>query len=106
VVGDGDEGREHAKLLLGTGVHAVEDLFYYLDLEERTPVIQREEFDAVLTDLRGFGVQVVEPDKAYERFTEKRARYAGRLDALAVLLAAPPAQWIGDRSFLGARTAH
>src|SRR5438477_9274079 len=59
VVGDGDEGREHAKLLLGTGVHAVEDLFYYLDLEERTPVIQREEFDAVLTDLRGFGVQVV-----------------------------------------------
>jgi hypothetical protein len=27
------------------------------------------------------------------------------LDAIVVLLAAPPGQWIGDRSFLG-RTAH
>jgi hypothetical protein len=37
---------------------------------------------------------------------EKRGRYAPRLDALAVLLAAPPGLWIGDRSFLGARTSH
>ena len=40
------------------------------------------------------------------KVADKRARYAGRLDALAVLLAAAPAQWIGDRSFLGARTSH
>jgi len=45
-------------------------------------------------------------DEAYERFTEKRAQYAPRLDALAVMLAAPPGLWIGDRSFLGARTSH
>ena len=34
------------------------------------------------------------------------AKYAPRLDAIAVMLAAPPGLWIGDRSFLGARTAH
>jgi hypothetical protein len=45
-------------------------------------------------------------DEAFARFTEKRAKYASRLDAIAVMLAAPPGQWIGDRSFLGARTAH
>ena len=50
---------------------------------------------------------VVRPlDEAYGRFTEKRAKYAPRLDAIAVLLAAPPGLWIGDRSFLGARTSH
>ena len=43
---------------------------------------------------------------AYERFTKKRAKYAPRLDAIAVLLAAPPRLSIGDRSFLGARTSH
>ena len=36
----------------------------------------------------------------------QRAKYAPRLDAIAVLLAAPPGLWIGDRSFLGARTSH
>ena len=32
--------------------------------------------------------------------------YAPRLDAIAVMLAAPPGLWVGDRSFLGARTSH
>ena len=45
-------------------------------------------------------------DDAFARFTEKRAKYAPRLDALAVLLASTPTLWIGDRSFLGARTEH
>jgi hypothetical protein len=52
----------------------------------------------------GFSIRPV--DEAFARFTEKRAKYAPRLDAIAVMLAAPPGLWIGDRSFLGARTAH
>jgi len=52
----------------------------------------------------GFAVRPL--DDAFARFTEKRAKYAPRLDALAVLLAATPTLWIGDRSFLGARTEH
>jgi hypothetical protein len=96
----------HAKLLYGTAVHAVEDLFYYFRLTEREAVIQRDEFEDVLGDMKAEGYSVRPVDDAFERFTAKRAPYAPRLDAIAVMLAAPPALWIGDRSFLGARTAH
>ena len=50
-----DAPDERAKLLYGTGVHAVEDLFYYFRLSEREIVIQREEFDDVLNDLNEDG---------------------------------------------------
>jgi ion channel len=100
------EPDERAKLLYGTGVHAVEDLFYYFRQTERETVIQRDEFEDVLQDMKDDGFAVRAVDDAFGRFTEKRAKYAPRLDALAVMLAAPPGQWIGDRSFLGARTAH
>src|SRR6266516_3936041 len=101
-----DEPDERAKLLYGTWVHAVEDLFYYLRLTERESVIGRDEFEDVLHDMKDDGFSVRPVDDAFARFTEKRAKYAPRLDAIAVLLAAPPGLWIGDRSFLGARTAH
>ena len=84
----------------------MEDLFYYFRLTEREAVIQRDEFEDVLDDMKEDGFVVRPLDEAYERFTEKRAKYAPRLDAIAVLLAAPPGLWIGDRSFLGARTSH
>jgi Ion channel len=101
-----DEPDERARLMYGTGVHAVEDLFYYFRLEERETVIQRDEFEDVLQDMKDDGFSIRPVDEAFARFTEKRAKYAPRLDAIAVMLAAPPGLWIGDRSFLGARTAH
>jgi len=101
-----DEPDERAILLYGTGVHAVEDLFYYFRLTERETVIQRDEFEDVLGDMKDDGFSVRPLDDAFARFTEKRAKYAPRLDALAVLLASTPTLWIGDRSFLGARTEH
>ncbi len=97
---------ERTKLLYGTGVHAVEDLFYYFRLTERGGAIQRDEFEDVLEDMKAEGFSVRPIDVAFAQFTEKRAKYAPRLDAIAVLLAAPPGLWIGDRSFLGARTSH
>jgi hypothetical protein len=100
-----DESDERARLLYGTGVHAVEDLFYYFRLTERESVIQRHEFEDVLNDMKNDGFAIRPVDEAFASFTEKRAKYAPRLDAIVVLLAAPPGQWIGDRSFLG-RTAH
>ena len=101
-----DAPDERAILMYGTGVHAVEDLFYYFRLTERETVIQRDEFEDVLGDMKDDGFAVRPLDDAFARFTQKRAKYAPRLDALAVLLAATPTLWIGDRSFLGARTAH
>jgi hypothetical protein len=100
------EPDERAKLLYGTGVHAVEDLYYYFRLEEREAMITRDEFEDVLSDLKDDGFSIRPVDDAFARFTEKRRKYAPRLDAIAVLLAAPPGLWIGDRSYLGARTPH
>jgi hypothetical protein len=97
---------ERATLLYGTGVHAVEDLFYYLRLDERHTVISREEFEDVLQDLKEDGFSTRTTDEAFALFTEKRATYAPRLDAIAVRMAAPPTLWIGDRSYLGASTLH
>jgi hypothetical protein len=87
-------------------VHAIEDLFYYFRLEEREATITREEFEGVVRDLESVGWPMRPVDEAFTEFSKKHDKYAPRLDALAVLLAAPPTQWIGDRSMLGARTPH
>jgi hypothetical protein len=101
-----DDPDPRVKLLYGTGVHAVEDLFYAFRLPERDSTIRREEFETAHEDLKQDGFAVRPIDEAYALFSAKRAKYAPRLDAIVVMLAAPPSLWIGDRSFLGARTAH
>jgi hypothetical protein len=99
-----EEGpHEPAKMFYLTGIHAVEDLWRYFIVEEREASIGRDEFHGVMEDLRNAGIALNDEDEAWERFVRLRARYGGRLDALAVLLASPPGQWIGDRSMLPAR---
>jgi hypothetical protein len=94
-----------AELFHATGSHAVEDLWRYFRLEERHSLIERSEFEGVLDELAEAGVPLRERDTAWTTFHELRT-YGGRLDALAVLVAAPPAQWIGDRSTLAAGQPH
>ena len=89
-----------AQMFHATGVHAVEDLFFYFRLTERQPIIERDEFDQVMEELGAAGFHLRPADEAWERFLKFRGKYAGRLDALAIMVAAPPAQWIGDRSTL------
>jgi hypothetical protein len=98
-----DAPHEEAKTFYLTGVHAVEDLWQYFGQPERDTMISREEFHEVLEDMRGAGISVRSEDEAWERFVRMRSAYGGRLDALAILVAAPPAQWIGDRSSLPVR---
>jgi ion channel len=100
VVEDGP--REEAKTFYLTGVHVVEDLWQYFRQPERDVDIGRAEFHDVLEDLRGAGIAVQPEDDAWITFRRLRSRYGGRLDALALLLASPPGQWIGDRSTLPA----
>src|SRR2546428_7691781 len=101
-----DEPDERARLLYGTGVHAVEDLFYNFRLTERETVIQRYEFEDVLDVMKDDCFSIRPVDYAVARFTENGAQRHARAQQVAVMLAAPPGQWIGDRSFLGARTPH
>jgi hypothetical protein len=95
-----DHNSDPAELFYATGTHAVEDLWRYFRIPEREAAIPRSEFEAVLDKLEGLGVHLIDRELAWGRFSELRAKYGGRLDALAVLVAAPPAQWIGDRSVL------
>jgi hypothetical protein len=99
-VDDDDACAVAAQMLSATGTHAVEDLFFYFRLPERQVVIGREEFDQVLRDLEAAGVPLKPADESWKAFGEMRAAYGGRLNALAVRVAAPPALWIGDRSTL------
>jgi hypothetical protein len=95
---DDDGCADDARMLYATGTHAVEDLFYYFRLPERPGVIERAEFDHVLADLKEAGIPLKPPDEAWKAFGELREVYGGRLNALAVRITVPPAQWIGDRS--------
>jgi Ion channel len=94
---------EAASMLYATGTHAVEDLFYYFRIPERPGMIERAEFDRVFEDLEAAGVPLKDPDESWKIFTEMREAYGSRLNALAVRVTAPPAQWIGDRSTLPTR---
>ena len=90
--------QDQARMLYATGVHAVEDLFYYFRRPKWHSVIERAEFDEVLRDLKDRGAALRPADEAWDRFHTLRKAYGGRLTALAVMLAAPPSEWIGDRS--------
>jgi hypothetical protein len=39
-------------------------------------------------------------DASWAEFARQRSEYAGPLNALARFLDVPPAQWIGDRSYV------
>jgi hypothetical protein len=95
---DDETCSEDAEMLYATGTHAIEDLFYYFRLPERPGVIERAEFDQVLDDLRAAGVPLKSADEAWKAFSELRAVYGGRLNALAARMTVPAALWIGDRS--------
>jgi ion channel len=64
-------------------------------------MIERAEFDDARGRLRAAGyVLVSDADASWAAFARLRAEYAGPLNALARFLAVPPAQWIGDRSYV------
>ena len=65
------------------------------------PMIERVEYDNAREQLRAAGyVLMADADASWEKFAKKRAQYAGSLNALARYLDVPPAQWIGDRSYV------
>lgn len=93
--------RGPAKVMYLVGAHLVEDLTHLLDFEHGHEVgVERHEFDQACDRLARAGYELVDRDHAWERFSELRARYAGPLNAMAQYWRIPPAQWIGDRSYL------
>jgi hypothetical protein len=100
----GPRGQARATRALGS--HLVEDIgrsFRFLgrspDVGE--PGIERAEFDDARARLDVAGYALVgDADIAWTAFSRSRAEYAGPLNTLARYLDVPPAQWIGDRSYV------
>jgi len=99
--------RGQATATHGIGAHLVEDIgrfFRFIvdsDSVDTGPMIERVEYDNAREQLRAAGyVLMADADASWAKFAKKRAQYAGPLNALAWYLDVPPAQWIGDRSYV------
>ena len=94
---DGPKG--WAKLSRSVGGHCLEDLVAYFRLPNESQVgVERAEFEEARRRLERAGFVLEDADRAWENFARLRQEYAGRVNALALYWATPPAQWIGDRS--------
>lgn len=88
-----------AKLSRSVGAHCLEDLVAYFDLPTEPEVgVERAEFDEARQRLERAGFMLEDADTSWDHFVRLRQEYAGRVNALALYWATPPAQWIGDRS--------
>jgi hypothetical protein len=99
--------RGQATATRGIGAHLVEDIgrFFRFITGDRPidagAMIERGEYDEARERLRAAGyVLKSDADAAWAEFAKLRADYAGPLNALARYLDVPPAQWIGDRSYV------
>ena len=96
-----DRSRGTAKLMFTVGNHLVEDLTWALRLKTRPdPIIERSEYTAAIARLKAAGYSVMDGDEHWTKFSHYRSKYASTLNLIATLLGAPPAPWVGDRSYL------
>ncbi|HET9849946.1 MAG TPA: potassium channel family protein [Candidatus Dormibacteraeota bacterium] len=94
---DGPHGP--AKMMFAMGTHLVEDLgrFFRVDGDHEVGV-ERYEFDQARERLAAAGWELHSAEDSWKGFSRLRAQYAGQLNDMAKWWAAPPTQWIGDRS--------
>jgi len=98
---EGDDAHGSAKLMFTVGNHLVEDISWLLRFQQAgEPIIERDEYVAAIARLRAAGYKAQDGDEHWQKFAKQRGRYAVSLNRLAQLLAAPPAPWVGDRSYL------
>jgi hypothetical protein len=96
-----DGPRGPAKMMLSMGSHLVEDLsrFFHVDGDGDAGV-ERYEFDEARRRLSKAGWQLQGADESWAAFAKLRSQYSGQLNSMARWWAAPPTQWIGDRSYV------
>jgi len=95
-----DIPRGPASMMYAMGRHTVEDLGRYFHIpQDHMPGVERYEFDEARQRLAKAGYTLLAPDDSWTAFARLRSEYAGPLNDMAKWFAAPPTQWIGDRSF-------
>jgi len=96
-----DGPRGPAKMMFAMGTHLVEDLARFFRIEsDHDPGVERFEFDQARERLASAGWSLLGPDESWVAFSRLRAQYAIALNNMAKWWAAPPTQWIGDRSYV------
>ena len=98
---EGQPSAGAAKLMLTIGNHFVEDIAWLLRFQQTPdPIIERSEYAAAIERLKAAGYQAHDGDAHWQKFAAMRSKYATTLNQIAQLLSAPPAPWVGDRSYL------
>jgi hypothetical protein len=91
----------HAKLSNEMGRHLVRDLASYFRFATgENPGVELQEFEVARQRLLEAGLPVRETSDAWEKFVSLRGSYATPLNNMASFFRIPPAQWVGDRSYL------
>jgi hypothetical protein len=100
-----DDSLGAARLMYTVGNHMVEDLGWVFRFKSSTDsIVERPEWHLAVERLTKAGYESKDVDHAWTKFVELRSRYASTLNQMAHLLAVPPAEWIGDRSYLPHRS--
>ena len=94
-----------AQLMFRMGTHTVVDLSHWFgfrfDEDPNPPVgVARIEFEQARQRLERAGFALRPADESWESFVKYRSQYAAGLNEMAKHFAAPPAQWVGDRSMI------
>jgi hypothetical protein len=93
------ESAGSAHLMLTVGIHFVEDTGWVLALKSsQEAIVDQEEYQIAVDRLKKAGYQIKEG--GWEKFRKLRSQYASVVNQVALLLAVPPAEWVGDRSYI------
>jgi len=96
-----DGPRGPAKMMFAMGTHLVEDLGRFFHMRGDHDVgVERYEFDEARERLSAAGWRLIGPEESWLAFSRLRVQYASQLNSMAKWFAAPPTQWIGDRSYV------
>ncbi len=94
-----DESEGSAHLMLTVGNHFVDDTAWVLRLKNQPdPIIGRDEYEVAVDRLKEVGYRI--KGGGWEKFSKLRSPYGSVVNQVALLLAVPPAEWVGDRSYL------
>jgi len=96
-----DGPRGPAKMMFAMGTHLVEDLSRFFRItRDHDPGVERYEFDQARERLAAAGWGLLGAEESWVAFSRLRTQYAVPLNNMAKWWAAPPTQWIGDRSYV------
>jgi hypothetical protein len=96
-----DDAVGPAYLMLRVGNHLVEDFSWVFGLKgPEDGIVERAEYDIAVERLIKAGYHVRDTEAGWKQFAELRSKYASPLNQMAHWLVVPPAEWIGDRSYI------